>query len=555
MTRVQKKQINRFKPLSRRFALEPRMLFDGALPIAGRELVSDDIAKRVTEAPQAASDSFFVQAHESLLDTPFGSVEDSGLHTRSSSVQEVVFVDSALADLLPHVLAKDGRLVVLIDGASDGLGQMTSVLNGLRDVSTVHIFSHGSEGSLQLGGASLNVASLGAAQTASLVSWGQALTESADILVYGCNFGAGAQGAAGSALLAELTGADVASSTDLTGSRLLGADWELERRIGDIEADDVLDDSAQDAYSRLLVNIDIIANTNPVITAGPNAVLAGTVLNPIASPPGSVVGSTAVYQNVATVTNLAGYTGGVDLKGTITSVAQYDVNDTVEFLRTGTQPRVSLTGGADGAALTIHWELLRTGTSIPVTASFSLAINDLDGASSSRQIESVTASTGQGLTQYTVDNPTRLTIINLGTSVQAIGTASENGLPISAVRFSWAEVSSVDLLYSVAPGYSFRYFDMNGDSTTPYFTSPVVVPLGIDLDANNSTGATGNNYLGTYSASGAAVPIADADISFALAPPTYSSGTIVLTNAQVNDLLTVGTLPAGISATVNTGVA
>ena len=37
--------------------------------------------------------------------------------------------------------------------------------------------------------------------------------------------------------IAELTGADVAASEDLTGSALLGGDWELEYHTGDVEAD------------------------------------------------------------------------------------------------------------------------------------------------------------------------------------------------------------------------------------------------------------------------------------------------------------------------------
>ena len=54
-------------------------------------------------------------------------------------------------------------------------------------------------------------------------------------MIYGCDV---AQTDAGRALidsLARLTGADVAASTDLTGSALLGGDWDLEYANGDIE--------------------------------------------------------------------------------------------------------------------------------------------------------------------------------------------------------------------------------------------------------------------------------------------------------------------------------
>ena len=36
--------------------------------------------------------------------------------------------------------------------------------------------------------------------------------------------------------LAELTGADVAASTDPTGQASLGGDWELEHQVGTVEA-------------------------------------------------------------------------------------------------------------------------------------------------------------------------------------------------------------------------------------------------------------------------------------------------------------------------------
>ena len=63
-----------------------------------------------------------------------------------------------------------------------------------------------------------------------------ALSDDADILVYGCNFAAGEKGAEAVMLLAGLTGADVAASEDLTGAARQGGDWDLETRIGLIEA-------------------------------------------------------------------------------------------------------------------------------------------------------------------------------------------------------------------------------------------------------------------------------------------------------------------------------
>src|SRR5262249_3444127 len=70
-----------------------------------------------------------------------------------------------------------------------------------------------------------------------------------------------------------------------------------------------------------------------------------------------------------------------------------------------------------------------------------------------------------------------------------------------------------------------------------------------DLDANDSSGATGNNYAAFFTNSGA-VPIADTDASIIdSGSATLASATITITNPDANDALTVnGALPAGISA-------
>ncbi len=82
-------------------------------------------------------------------------------------------------------------------------------------------------------------------------------------------------------------------------------------------------------------------------------------------------------------------------------------------------------------------------------------------------------------------------------------------------------------------------------------TTPV-----LDLDANNSSGATGSQYQTSFTENGPAVSLGDVDVSVSDADGNAMTGaTIRLTNAQAGDLLSVGGLPAGISAVVNTSVA
>ena len=81
-------------------------------------------------------------------------------------------------------------------------------------------------------------------------------------------------------------------------------------------------------------------------------------------------------------------------------------------------------------------------------------------------------------------------------------------------------------------------------------------PPVLDLDANDSSGATGSGFQTSYTENGAPVRLADADVSITDADSTTLRGaTITLTNAQAGDVLSVlGTLPSGITAVVNGSV-
>ncbi len=62
----------------------------------------------------------------------------------------------------------------------------------------------------------------------SLRAWGMALSETGDILIYGCNVAASGEGQRLIDRVAALTGGDVAGSIDSTGDKSRGGNWELE---------------------------------------------------------------------------------------------------------------------------------------------------------------------------------------------------------------------------------------------------------------------------------------------------------------------------------------
>ncbi len=73
----------------------------------------------------------------------------------------------------------------------------------------------------------------------------------------------------------------------------------------------------------------------------------------------------------------------------------------------------------------------------------------------------------------------------------------------------------------------------------------------IDLDANDSSGATITEYQTTYTENGAAVAVADADVVITdNNSANMSSATITLTNAQAGDVLAWGAMPGGITASL-----
>ncbi|HEY9696421.1 MAG TPA: DUF4347 domain-containing protein [Trichocoleus sp.] len=164
----------------------------------------------------------------------------------------LIFVDPSVADYqsLLQGVSPDAE-VILLDSTQDGIAQMTQILANHHDVASVQILAHGSEGSLKLGSANLNQETL-STYAAQLQSWANSLTADGDILLLGCNV---AQGTTGQTLvqqLSHLTQADLAASTNLTGSTGLGGDWNLEFATGTIDAPLAFQLETLKAYSHVL---------------------------------------------------------------------------------------------------------------------------------------------------------------------------------------------------------------------------------------------------------------------------------------------------------------
>lgn len=174
--------------------------------------------------------------------------------TDMENLVSIVFIDSAIEDketLIAGVAA--GTEVVLLNSNLDGVKQISYFLADRAGISHIHIVSHGSPGSLQLGSVSLNSTNL-ESYTRELQQWGSALTEEGNILLYGCAVGAGETGSDFVNKLSQLTGAVIAASINPTGNAEKGGNWELEYTTGNVNTYLAFDPCVLAAYSFIFIN-------------------------------------------------------------------------------------------------------------------------------------------------------------------------------------------------------------------------------------------------------------------------------------------------------------
>ncbi|MBF8274718.1 MAG: CADG protein, partial [Magnetococcales bacterium] len=235
-------------------ALEPRLLFDGGV-VASLALAVESGESMVHDSDPTCE----------YRDENGGDELKSLMYLWACGREEpqsVVFIDAGVSDLETLVAGvPPGTRVEIIQGDENGVEHITQCLAGMKNLESVQIISHGEPGRVVLGNASLDLAGLAGSQTA-LAQWGASLKPGGDLLLYGCDVAAGAEGEVFVKELARVTGADVAASVDATGWHDLGGDWELEHRVGEVQAAWVLDSQATAEYSGLLANQVVTNNGN-----------------------------------------------------------------------------------------------------------------------------------------------------------------------------------------------------------------------------------------------------------------------------------------------------
>lgn len=181
---------------------------------------------------------------------------------------DLVVVSSDLGDSLSELLREIGENaeIVLLDPSAqqpfqDGLDQLDQVIRSKRNLRSLHLITHGASGKIQLGNQPVS-----ADDFAPLTHWKDSFTETADVLLYGCSIAEGGRGAHLMQVLSEISGADVAASSDATGHSDRGGDWDMERKLGTIEAPLIVAADVRDRFQGLLpITISAAGTTNTEI--------------------------------------------------------------------------------------------------------------------------------------------------------------------------------------------------------------------------------------------------------------------------------------------------
>ena len=227
-------------------------MFDAAAAATAAEAHSEQVAQEQADAA-VSQDAPSADADMPTSDSSSDVLKALSGYMPIESRHEIAFVDVTVPDYQTLLNGMDPNIeVIMLEGGQDGIAQMANALSGRTGIDAVHIISHGGEGALQLGIGILTTTSMSGQYADALATIKLALSEQADILVYGCDFALGEAGQEAVNQLAALTGADVEASSDLTGNAALGGDWDLEVQTGSIETQVAINYDTQANWLELL---------------------------------------------------------------------------------------------------------------------------------------------------------------------------------------------------------------------------------------------------------------------------------------------------------------
>ena len=303
-------------------------------------------------APEAAiSEGQTPPASSGTQTTPLDDPElQPALNDTAGAARELVFVNGNVADyeqLVADLQGKDESRtieVVVLESDRSGIEQVSEILSDRSGLSAVHFITHGADGMISLGDSWLTDANL-PQHSEAIAKWGEALTETGDILFYGCNIAAEEGGQSLLKNIGVLTGAEVAASKDATGPAARGADWDLEYAIGEVDASRPFSGTLQQDWDHVLAAY-VVTNTNNLG--------AGSLRQAILDANANAGADTITFNISGTGTHTIEPTSALP---TITGTVTIDATTDDSFAANGNRPAIIVAGtnagsGQDGLVLT-----------------------------------------------------------------------------------------------------------------------------------------------------------------------------------------------------------
>ena len=246
----------------RPLALEPRILYDGAVVDAAASLISS--AQHAVPMREAQSADHVATADRYV---------PAALEAPAPTAREIVFIDARVPDQDRVAAgARAGVQVVIVGADEDGFSVIDRTLAGRTEIAAIHVVTHGSPGEFILGSAVVNAQTLALRQN-EVAGWSASLAAHADLLLYGCDVAGTTTGRALIDGLRVTSGADVAASVDDTGGS--AGNWNLEYTTGTIEAQSFLTPAMQAQYDNRLSTVSLNGST------GWTAVMFGAAKDPV----------------------------------------------------------------------------------------------------------------------------------------------------------------------------------------------------------------------------------------------------------------------------------
>jgi hypothetical protein len=180
-----------------------------------------------------------------------------GTGTRAfGKITQIIAIDSLVQDVreLSKNVPPNTQIIILDRHKEQGLQQLTQSVINYQNIQSIHLISHGNDGNLEIGRDRINLETLAHYQNF-FEQWKPHLAVGADLLLYGCNIAKNSAGVELISHLSQLTGADVQASSDLTGNRQRGGNWQLEVATGSIETAIAFSARLQSTYPYVLEKI------------------------------------------------------------------------------------------------------------------------------------------------------------------------------------------------------------------------------------------------------------------------------------------------------------